>query len=169
MGLLLMFDSRNRPDTAALLNIYRDSIAEKASRYTGISSGYDRLRMAEEGFLDYLNTVFFRVQSARYYVWAEDGIYTAALRVEPYKDGLLLSALETAPALRKHGYGKKLVDSLIYLLRGTESLPLYSHIRNSNTVSRHLHLICGFQKVSDYAVLLDGTVTSVYATYCVKK
>lgn len=167
--MLHKFDRRNRPNTTVLLNIYREGIAEKAKQYTYVSSEHDRMRMAEEDFLYYVNTVFFGVHNAWYFLWENAGTYVAALRVEPYKDGTLLSALETTPALRNRGYGKCMVNSLICHLRSIQGLPLYSHIHKRNAISEHLHQICGFEKVSDYAILLDGTITSDYMTYSVEK
>lgn len=85
-----------------------------------------------------------------------------ALRLEAYLDGLLLEALETSPAHRRQGYASALIREVL------ASLPLgttvYAHVEKRNTPSLCTHLSCGFRVWKDSAAMLDGTVTTRYAT-----
>ena len=120
---------------------------------------------AEEQMLSYLREDFFSIRGAVCALWIADGRYVSALRLEPYKDGYLITAVETAPQERRKGYAKSLLQAVINHFGG----PVYSHIEKSNKPSINLHLTCGFAVCSDSAVLLDGTVTSRYCTVVYSK
>ena len=68
-----------------------------------------QIALAEQEFYQYLQQVFFRTKDARYLILEGNNRYISALRLEPYQDGLLLEALETAPEFRRKGYGEALV------------------------------------------------------------
>ena len=118
---------------------------------------------AEQAFYQYLREVFFRDPRSLYAVWNCDGRYAAALRVEPYRDGLLITALETAPTLRERGYASALLAAI---LRSAEDQKIYAHIAKGNRASLRVHEKCGFVVISDSAVMLDGSFTSAYYTLC---
>jgi len=113
----------------------------------------------EKEILSYLREVFFRQSGAFYAVWIEDRKYKSAVRFGPYRDGLLLHSLETAPDERRKGYAKQLVTESLRYLHTTEYKVVYSHIDKRNKASLVLHKKCGFRIVSDSATYLDGTVT----------
>lgn len=113
-------------------------------------------------FFDTLQDTFFSIEGACYYVLTKDERYLAALRLEPYADGWLLSGLQTHHAHRRKGYGMQLVQAV------AQERLVYSHIRHNNRASIALHIRAGFCKISDTARLLDGTVTSQYGTYVFK-
>ena len=117
---------------------------------------------AEQSFYQYLKESFFPTKGAVYAIWEEGGIYISALRLEPYEDGLLLEALETAPAYRRKGYAEKLILSV------QENFPqkMYSHISKRNAPSLAVHEKCGFRKVLDYARYIDGSVARNAVTLC---
>lgn len=108
---------------------------------------------------------YFSEHIGGYALWQEDKDYVCALRFEPYRDGILLSCLQTRQDSRRKGFAQKLILSLHAHFRK----PLYSHVEKKNTASRSLHSKCGFEMISDTAVLLDGTVTSRYETLCLKR
>ncbi len=130
------------------------------SVYAGSNKGDDW----ERSFLSYLREDFFQKKNACYCVWTVEGVYRSVLRLEPYRDGLLLQAVETAPAARKRGYGFALVKGALEYFSNTNYKCIYSHINKRNIPSLKLHKKCGFQEVSDSAVLLDGTVTTNFCT-----
>ena len=113
----------------------------------------------ENDTMSYLREVFFREKGAFYAVWVVDSAYKAAVRFGPYKDGLLLHSLETAPGDRRKGYAYALLMHTLDYLRTTDHKKIYSHINKRNKASLALHTKCGFKIVSDVAVYLDGTVT----------
>lgn len=116
-----------------------------------------------EEFVSYLSDVFFRTAGAAYYVWETEGRYVCALRMEPYRDGVVLAGLETAPDCRGMGYATALIRSVLALQK--EGLRIYAHIRHGNDISVSVHQHCGFCKIADSARLIDGTVTSHFGTY----
>lgn len=116
-----------------------------------------QLQHAEQDFYGYLHDIFFPAEGAVYAVWEVGGKYISALRLEPYRDGLLLAALETKPSERERGYAKALVRQVLREKRGTV---IYSHVSHKNIPSLRVHQACGFEKISDTAVYLDGSVNS---------
>ncbi len=129
----------------ALLDIYADN---------------DRVTLQEQ--YDYLRDCFFRLPGAALCLWLEGDKPVSALRLEPYRDGLLLTALETAPYCRNQGYARALVRAVLEQWKGTK---LYSHIDRKNLASRSVHKHCGFRKIADNAVYLDGSVSARADTY----
>lgn len=142
-------------DFSRLMEVYMEGNLEKAEE--GVT-----LLEAEQDFYQYLREVFFATPGALYFVWTEGKRYVSALRLEPYQDGWLLAALETAPEYRRKGYGKALVEAVLAL---PEYSRIYSHIHWKNTPSIALHEACGFQKILDYGVYIDGSVNRYTFTY----
>lgn len=122
-----------------------------------------QIALAEQEFYQYLQQVFFRTKDARYLILEGNNRYISALRLEPYQDGLLLEALETAPAYRQKGYGEALVRQT---LETVGALKVYSHVGKRNTASQRTHEKCGFVKVLDHAIYADGSVNDVCCTLC---
>ena len=139
------------------MEVYADSNAEKASEWPDLPHGF-ALQLAEQDFRQYLNEVFFQTPGALCAVWEESGNYVSALRLEPYKDGLLLEALETIPAERKKGYAVTLIQEVQQYLAAQGPLKLYSHVNKRNIASRKTHEKCGFSLISDHAVYISGSV-----------
>ena len=146
-----------------LLDVYSDSLDEVA-RNKGEALPYGlRMLEAEQDFLGYMRD-FLSFPGAFLALWTHDSLCVSALRVEPYDDGYLISGLETKTEQRKMGYGKKLLREVVQNLDHAVKCRIYSHVSKRNTASLHLHLSCGFFVVSDYAVLLDGSVFTDYYT-----
>ena len=123
-----------------------------------------QIQLAEEDFYRYLSQVFFRSSGAVYAVWEENGRYVSALRLEPYRDGLLLEALETAPEQRRKGFAAALIRAVQCFLEGKTKL--YSHVDKRNLSSLKVHEKCGFRRVADFAVCVDGSVNQKMYTLC---
>ena len=138
-------------DFPALMDIYIEGNCEKADEY-----GDGGLLQAEREFYDYLREDFFRQPDAFYAVWVEQGKYVSALRLEPYKDGWLLEALETVPDHRKRGCAKELMGSVLEMMGQSV---IYSHVSKRNEASLRTHYACGFCKHLDHVVYLDGSVS----------
>lgn len=137
-----------------LMEVYEDSNREKATDWPNLPPMF-ALQMAEQDHREYLQDVFFRTPDAVLAVWEENGVYVSALRLEPYKDGLLLNALETAPKHRKKGYAARLIRAVQEKM-GT--VKIYSHVNKRNVPSLKTHEVCGFRVISDCAVFLNGSV-----------
>ena len=122
-----------------------------------------QIALAEQEFYQYLQQVFFRTKDARYLILEEGNRYISALRLEPYQDGLLLEALETAPGYRNQGYAAALVRAALETVGNTK---VYSHVGKRNAASLRTHEKCGFVKILDRAVYADGSVNDVCCTLC---
>ena len=150
--MLLIAKRLEELDFSALMDVYIEGNREKAEEY-----GDGGLLQAEREFFDYLREDFFRQKDAFYAVWQVGGQYVSALRLEPYGDGWLLEALETAPNHRKQGYAKALMAEVLDMMG--ESV-VYSHVSRRNEASLRTHYACGFQKHLDHVVYLDGSVSN---------
>ena len=137
-----------------LMQVYEQSNLEAAAERKNLPSMF-ALQLAEQDFRQYLQEVFFKTPNARCFVWEENNRYVSALRLEPYKDGLLLEALETAPAFRRQGYAATLIRAVQQYLG---SVKIYSHVNKRNTVSLKTHEKCGFFQISDCAVYINGNM-----------
>ena len=143
-----------------LMLVYREGNQENGAVRWPEEPPQRQIALAEEDFRDYLLDVFFRERDAVYLIWEEAERYVSALRLEPYQDGLLLEALETAPEERRKGYGSALVRQAQDYLCAQGDLRLYSHVNRRNHASLKTHFSCGFQKQLDCARLIDGSVDS---------
>lgn len=165
-GMLKIIKTMAELDTKQLMSVYSEGNLENGEMLFGdLSADIQRIK-AEDTFLSYLREDFFHQPDAVYAVWVEDNNYLSALRLEPYKDGLLLEALETAPNARRKGYACKLIGAVFSYLGATPWNKVYSHISKRNLPSIGVHKKCGFVQVSDCATYIDGTVTQNSATYC---
>lgn len=151
-----------------LMDVYAQTNRETArERWPSEPESY-ATSLAEQDFYNYLSTCFFPTSGAVYCVWQEGGRYVSALRLEPWRDGLLLEALESAPDRRNHGYACTLIRAVQAYLRERGTVSIYSHISKHNTASIAVHEKCGFRKLYDYAVYADGSVDSRSGTYIYK-
>lgn len=156
------------------MDTYRESNQEQGARIAPDAHEEKQLRLAEQIFYSYLRDVFFPDPQTCYAVWIEDGIYVSALRMEPYRDGLLIEALETAPEYRRRGYAAKLIAAVQDWLAQRGDIKLYSHVNRDNIPSLKTHCRCGFQKCADYAAYIDGSIdrkayTFLYETKKIEK
>lgn len=146
-----------------LMEVYREGNLENGQEAFPDEPEDRQIALAEQEFYQFLQQVFFRTEGAVYLIWEENGTYISALRLEPYGDGLLLEALETAPVYRRRGYAVKLVqEALLY----AGDFKIYSHVNRRNTPSLRTHEKVGFVKVMDYAVYADGSVNDRCITLC---
>jgi len=143
----------------SLMRVYEEGNMEKAAELSPENPSEVLIEIEQE-FYQYLKECFFQLENAVYAVWVDQGEYVSALRLEPYQDGWLISALETAPGHRRKGYAAKLLSESLRRIKGT----VYSHVHKRNLPSSKLHTAIGFQKMMDYAVYLDGSVNSACNT-----
>ena len=156
--MLLIADQISKLSFSGLMQVYAESNALNAEDQE--CSILD----VEQGFYDYLRSSFFAQENSFCAVWLEAGEYVSALRLEPYKDGFLLCALETAPEHRRKGYAEKLIEAVLATEKLAEK-PIYSHIHKKNGASRAVHAACGFVKIMDRALYLDGSANSYCDTW----
>ena len=163
--MLMIITSMKQLNICQLLDVYREDIENNVYSNDFAFTQNNRVIEAEQDFLDYMGD-FFKLDGAILCVWEQDGVYMAALRIEPYKDGYLIAGLETKPTERRKGYGKKLLRATMEYMRNISAKRIYSHIKNTNVPSFQLHKVCGFSVIQDCAVLLDGSVFTNYSTLC---
>lgn len=138
-----------------LMEIYVEGNRENGADRYPEEPEYRQLELAEEDFRQYLAEDFFRQSGAFYTIWEENGQYVSALRLEPYRDGLLLEALETRPDQRRKGYAATLIQ-VVQNLPGVKKV--YSHVSKRNAPSLGVHKKQGFRVVADHATYIDGSV-----------
>lgn len=148
-----------------LMEVYHESNIRCAQRHWGEYSTEYGLEMVRRMAYEELQCGFFSIPDAAVCLWMWEGECVSALRLEPWEDGWLLTALETAPACRKKGYAQALLAAVQANLAQSGPVRLYSHIHRHNAASIRLHRQCGFRQIADTAQLLDGTVTTQMGTY----
>lgn len=151
-----------------LMVVYLDGNLENGQDNWPNESEGQQLALAEQDFYAYLHDIFFPTPGAVYYVWEDQGLYVSALRMEPYQDGLLLEALETAPAARKRGFATQLIQAVLAQLPTDAPQRVYCHVSKNNEASLKTHLRCGFEITQDYSVYVDGSVNPRAYTLCWK-
>ena len=161
--MLILAKKLNELSFGQLMEIYVEGCLERGQELYPEEPEARQIALGEQEFYQYLSQVFFRTQGAVYAVWEAEGRYASALRLEPFRDGLLLEALETAPDLRRKGYAKALIGKV---LERTGNTKIYSHVSKRNTASLRTHESCGFRKALNYAVSADGSVLSHMYTFC---
>lgn len=139
----------------ALMAVYEQSNQENGEEFWPDLSAGERLLRAEQEFYQYLQQVFFQTEGAFYCLWEVKGRPVCALRLEPYRDGMLLEALETAPEQRRKGYATALIRAA---LAQVGTVKIYSHVGKRNEASLKTHIACGFRRISEQAVYADGSV-----------
>lgn len=156
--MLLLAASLEKLSFRQLMEVYREGNQENGAQLAPEETSERQLELAEQSFYGYLKHTFFPTPGAFYAVLEEKGSYVSALRMEPYRDGLLLEALETKPSERRRGYAGKLIRQLLPILKQQGVKRIYSHVHKKNTASLKTHAACGFRIVSDCAVYIDGSV-----------
>lgn len=164
--MLIVAKSLRELSFSRLMEVYAEGNMENAEDLWPDLPEGQRMLMAEQSFYQYLQEGFFSVSGAAYYIWEAEGRYVSALRLEPYQDGLLLEALETDPSYRRKGYAETLMGEVLSRL---ESTKIYSHVGKRNTASLGVHQKCGFQRIKEHAVYVDGSVNDRCCTMIYNK
>lgn len=154
--MLTMIYSLGKLPFRSLMAVYEEGNQENGEERYPEEPPERQLALAEEDFYEYLRNVFFPTPGAWYALWTEEGRCVSAVRLEPYGDGLLLEALETAPDMRNRGFASALVTALLEQVEA----PVYSHVSKRNMPSLAVHKKCGFRKFLDHAVYIDGSINS---------
>ena len=162
--MLRLADKFHKLNFGHLMTVYEEGNLENAREFFAHLPEEQWLMQAEQAFYQYLTEVFFPTPGAVYAIWEENGEYVSALRLEPFGDGLLLEALETAPRHRRQGYGEKLMRAVSAEFPGK----IYSHISKRNAPSLAIHKKCGFVQVLDHARYIDGSIAHNAVTLCRK-
>ena len=150
-----------------ICQIYEEGFRLRGKQaYPFLTENEQILRTQEDTYI-YLQDEFYSQNGAYYAFWVEDGRWICALRMRPYQKGLLLDALETAPAYRNQGFAQKLLREV--LLQIPADTCVYSRILRRNKASVRVHLRCGFQKHKPFAVFLDGSFHTDADTYIYNK
>lgn len=159
--MLKIIGSADQLPYGPIMDIYECSNRENGKRNYPRLAGPEQLLLSEQDFYAYLQNIL-NENLGMIAIWSAQNRAVAALRLEKYRDGLLLAGIETAPAERRKGYAASLVHAVV---KHFPNCKIYSHIFNENRASTDLHIKCGFKKISDKAVLLDGSTTNEASTY----
>ena len=150
-------------DFSALMEIYEEGNRENGEELWPELSAGQQILNAEQAFYQYLRECFFATPEAVYCIWQENGKCVSALRLEPYQDGLLLEALETAPELRGRGYASDLIRAVLQQFGDRK---IYSHVSKRNAASLRTHEKNGFHRIAEHAVYADGSYMANHVTFC---
>ncbi len=157
--MLICVDRLEKLNFGMLMQLYEETNLK--------ANGLPGLLDTEQAFYQYLREIFFKTNSAFYAIWVDNSQYVSALRIEPYREGLLLAALETKPSERRKGYASSLIRSVLMMLRDSDPcVRIYAHIHKKNIASQRVHALCGFQKTADFAAYIDGSISHDAYTYC---
>lgn len=159
--MLIIVRSLRELNFGELMRVYVEGNLENGAELYADFSENEQLLRAEADFYTYLRECFFTVPGAVYAVWEEGGRYICALRLEPWQDGLLLEALETAPEKRGRGYAKMLMRAVLDTIPDKTA---YSHVSKKNTASLAVHAACGFERILEHALCADGSVMTNLCT-----
>ena len=152
--MLVLVRKRKDLNFSMLMDVYEESNRENARDFwPDLPEGPGMLR-AEQEFYAYLKDVFFQTPQAVYAIWQEGQVYISALRLEPYKDGWLLEALETKPDCRRQGGAEKLIRAV---QETGEFQRIYSHVGKRNIPSLAVHEKLEFRRISEMAAYIDGS------------
>ena len=158
--MLCYFDRICDLDIMQLKSVYEESICKLADEFW-LQNDQKHLEAEQQFYADLCE--FYSINGARAAVWKENSMYISALRIERYKDGFLISSLETLPSVRSHGYASKLLKAVVETVGESK---VYSHIHKDNIASMKLHKSLGFEIIADTAILVDGSVLPGMQTYC---
>lgn len=163
--MLKVLDRLQDVDFAQLKIVYSESIATAAKcDYPELTPNLQLIN-AEQDFYAFIS-LFFTFPKARIYVLTKNDAYLSAMRMEAYQDGLLMEALETAAEHRRCGLAKELIKCAILCLSSEGHGKLYSHVAKDNLPSLAVHRKCGFRKIADDAIYVDGTRHDDSTTFC---
>lgn len=152
------YKSLHEINFSQLMVVYQESNRQNARELYHYDDMNVALLRVEQNFYSYLKEDFFQIDGSFYGIWEQGQAYISALRMEPYKDGWLLTGLETAPDYRNRGLAKSLINASVSYLSKYGNVKIYSHVLKTNKVSLKTHASCGFKKVLDYAAYIDGSV-----------
>lgn len=160
---LLRFDRVEELDLPRLMEVYRESNTDNISYFFPEETDRERGRRAVEArFCDYLRTSFFAAPGNRYYVLSDDGRWASAIRLLPVPDrpgAWYAEALETAPDLRRRGYGRKMLELVFAALAREGPFEVTDTVSKQNAASLAFHRSLGFEVFQDPAVsALNGSV-----------
>lgn len=158
--MLLIADKIENIEISRLFTVYSETISSMKQEYGAFRGEYAFIISLQE---------FLSSENAYLGIWCVDGIYMSAVRLEPYRDGYILSCLESAPEHRNCGAAKAIITEMINFANDRGFLPLYSHIHKSNLASIKAFTHCGFEITGKPAVFLDGSVYASYHTLYYKK
>ena len=146
---------------SSLMEVYEQSNRTHGANKYPHRDANEQLALAEQDLYEYLHTSLVN-RTATVALWSSEGRCMSALRLEQYRDGLLLTSLETRPNDRKKGYATELVRAV---LASFINQKIYSHVFISNHASIALHEKCGFSRIAPFAEFLDGSVSNRACTY----
>ena len=165
--MLKIFHSFQDADIGKLVAVYEQSNIESgALNYPNFLSNLQIL-YAEQDMYAYLK-LFFKQPQSFYAIWDVEGEYMAALRVEPYDDGVIFAGLETKPAARGNGYATNLVRTTVQHCGNIGIHKIYSHVDKKNTISLAVHRACGFERIGETAAYVDKSIVPSSCTLYIK-
>ena len=150
--MLQIIRSINHLDLREITQIYEDA------GFDSTPSGFKQLKSHDRQKVSNIYECFYDLFRLGGFcgLWIVDGRVVSAVRAECFEDGYLISGLVTRIEYRGNGYASNLLSGVV----DAAGKKCYSHVDKRNKASLLVHRKCGFQHMSDFAYLLDGTVTT---------
>ncbi len=156
--MFVIANSMKELDFRQLCYVYAQSNSERGVRDYPRHSVGEQIIFAEQDF--YRDLQYFLLEERAFYaIWAPEGNYVSALRMEPYLEGFLLGSLETALSARRNGYARDLINAVLSYMSKQGDKTVYSHVNKKNYASLAVHLKCGFTIWLNHANYVDGSIS----------
>ena len=123
-----------------------------------------QIQLAEEDFYRYLSQVIFRSPGAFTPSGRKTGGMSAPCVWNRTGTGFYWKRWRLPPEQRRKGFAAALIRAVQCFLDGKTKL--YSHVDKRNLSSLKVHEKCGFRRVADFAVCVDGSVNQKMYTLC---
>lgn len=162
---VIYFNRLKDIEFSKLMSVYAQSNSDNCRYFYHALDYESALQETEQDFYEFLR-VFFSQDTAIYAIAEENGAYLSALRMERFKDGLIVQALETRPDQRGRGLASALLRDSAQYAGCLGFRALYSHVEKSNSASIRVHTKENFKVICDHAVYVDGSVSQGAYTFC---
>lgn len=152
--MLLEFRSMSEEECRRLVrDIYPEGCVENARYFHPELEDLTEAILEEENrFVEFLLNKFFPKEENSYYVLEVNGEWVSALRLSRVDDFYYLESLETPPEQRKKGYGSRIVNEVIALLKQRGSVIIRDNVKKDNWASLATHKKCGFVTEHENAI-----------------
>ena len=159
--MLLEFKSMSEEECLRMIReIYPEGCVENARYFhPELEDLSEAILEQEKHFAEFLQNKFFPKEENSYYVLEVEGAWVSALRLTRVEDFYYLEALETPPKHRKKGYGSRIINEVIELLKQRGEVIICDNVKKDNRASLATHKKCGFVTEHENAInYLTGKV-----------
>lgn len=153
--MLYLARSLSQLHFGSLMAVYADANRENGREAWPEEPEMRQIQLAEEEFYRYLSQVFFKTPGAICAVWEENGTVRQRPALGAVPGRASAGSAGNRPGAATKGLCRGLIEAVqTYLGEGGK---LYSHVDKRNLPSLKTHEKCGFRRIADIAVYVDGS------------